>query len=37
MGSGDTNIVNGVTYDDGSNVSTAVRDLVRAAKIKRRT
>lgn len=28
--------VNGVTYDDGSNVSTAVRDLVRAARIERR-
>jgi hypothetical protein len=28
--------VNGVTYDDGSNVSDAVRALVRAAKIERR-
>ena len=28
--------VNGVTYDDGSNISDAVRTLVRAAKIERR-
>ena len=28
--------VNGVTYDDGSNVSEAVKSLVRAAKIERR-
>ena len=28
--------VNGVTYDDGSNVSTAVRSLLRAAKIEGR-
>ena len=28
--------VNGVTYDDGSNVSTAVRALIRAAEIERR-
>ena len=28
--------VNGVTYDDGSNISTAVNDLVRAARIERR-
>ena len=28
--------VNGVTYDDGSNVSTAVRSLIRAAKIEGR-
>ena len=31
-----TYVVNGVTYDDGSNVSNAVRSLVRAAKIERR-
>ena len=29
--------VNGVTYDDGSNVSNAVKTLIRAAKIERRT
>ena len=34
--SGDTYNVNGVTYDDGSNVSDAVRQLIRAAKIERR-
>ena len=28
--------VNGVTYDDGSNVSTAVEEIVRAARIERR-
>ena len=28
--------VNGVTYDDGSNISDAVRTLVRAAKVERR-
>ena len=28
--------VNGVTYDDGSNVSSAVEDLIRAARIERR-
>ena len=28
--------VNGVTYDDGSNVSSAVRSLIRAAKIEGR-
>ena len=33
---GDTYIVDGVTYDDGTNVSDAVRTLVRAAKIERR-
>lgn len=34
--SGDTYSVNGVTYDDGSNVSNAVRDLTRAIKMERR-
>ena len=34
--SGDTFNVNGVTYDDGSNVAGAVRDLIRAAKVERR-
>ena len=33
---GDTYNINGVTYDDGSNVSTAVKSLVQAAKINRR-
>ena len=33
---GDTYIVDGVTYDDGTNVSDAVRTLVRAAKVERR-
>lgn len=34
--SGDTYQVNGVTYDDGSNVSDAVGALVRAIKVERR-
>jgi hypothetical protein len=29
--------INGVTYDDGSNITDAVRTIVRAAKIERRT
>ena len=33
---GDTYIVDGVTYDDGTNVSDAVKTLVRAAKVERR-
>lgn len=33
---GNTYNVNGVTYDDGSNVSSAVESLVRAARIERR-
>lgn len=33
---GTTNYINGVTYDDGSNVSDAVATLVRAARIERR-
>ncbi len=33
---GDTYQVNGVTYDDGTNIATAVKDLVRAARIERR-
>ena len=28
--------INGITYDDGSNVADAVKTLVRAAKIERR-
>ena len=35
--SGDTYTINGVTYDDGSNISNAVKELVRAARIERRT
>lgn len=35
--SGDTYHINGVTYDDGSNISDAVKSIVRAAKIERRT
>ena len=34
--SGDTYNVNGITYDDGSNVSNAVRSLIRAARVERR-
>ena len=33
---GDTYQVNGVTYDDGSNINDAVRTIVRAARIERR-
>ena len=35
--SGDTYTVNGITYDDGSNIADAVKSLVRAAKVERRT
>lgn len=34
--SGDTYHVDGITYDDGSNVADAVKTLVRAAKVGRR-
>lgn len=34
--SGDTYTIGGVTYDDGSNISEAVKSLVRAAKVERR-
>lgn len=34
--SGDTIIIDGITYDDGSNVSDAVRSLIRAVKVERR-
>lgn len=34
--SGDTYNINGVTYDDGSNITDAVKTLVRAAKVERR-
>ena len=33
---GDTYNINGITYDDGSEVSNAIKTLVRAAKIERR-
>lgn len=33
---GDTYNLNGITYDDGTNVSTAVKELIRAIKIERR-
>ena len=35
--SGDTYTVNGITYDDGSNIADAVKSLVRAARVERRT
>ena len=34
--SGDTYNVNGVTYDDGSNIADAVKSIVRAARVERR-
>ena len=34
--SGDTYTINGVTYDDGTEVSNAVKELIRAARIERR-
>jgi flagellar hook assembly protein FlgD len=39
MGNADRAIynINGVTYDDGSNISDAVRTIVRAARIERRS
>ncbi|MEG2278321.1 MAG: hypothetical protein RSC80_10950, partial [Odoribacter sp.] len=33
---GDTYIVDGITYDDGSNVARAIKDIVRAARVERR-
>lgn len=33
---GDTYSINGITYDDGSNIKEAVETLVRAAKVERR-
>lgn len=33
---GTTYAINGVTYDDGSNISNAVKDIVRAARVERR-
>lgn len=35
-GGGNTYSINGITYDDGSNVSDAIKTLIRAAKIERR-
>lgn len=35
--SGDTYNINGVTYDDGSNITDAVKTIVRAATMERRT
>lgn len=34
--SGDTYMIDGVTYDDGSNISNAMREIVREARIERR-
>lgn len=34
--SGDTISINGITYDDGSNIADAVKSLVRAARVERR-
>ena len=34
--SGDTYNINGITYDDGSNIAEAVKTLVRATKVERR-
>lgn len=34
--SGDTYTINGITYDDGSNISEAVKSIVRAARVERR-
>lgn len=33
---GNTYTINGITYDDGSNISNAVKELVRAARVERR-
>lgn len=37
VGTTNNNYINGITYDDGSNVSDAIATLVRAAKVERRT
>lgn len=34
--SGDTYNINGVTYDDGSNIASAIGEIVRAARVERR-
>jgi hypothetical protein len=36
VGGNTTYQVTGITYDDGSNIATAVEDIVRAARIERR-
>lgn len=36
LGGGDTYNIAGITYDDGSNVSTAVRDLIRETRVRRK-
>ena len=33
---GDSVVINGITYDDGSNINDAVRALIRAARVERR-
>ncbi len=33
---GDTYTINGITYDDGSNITSAVKSLIRAARMERR-
>lgn len=33
---GDSYSINGITYDDGSNISTAIKDIVREARMERR-
>ena len=35
-GSGDSYTINGITYDDGSNITDAVQTLIRAARVERR-
>ena len=35
-GGGDTYVIDGITYDDGSNITSAVQSLVRAARMERR-
>lgn len=36
MAGGNTYVIEGITYDDGTNIATAVSDLIRAARIERR-
>ena len=38
LGNGGSNVynINGITYDDGSNIESAVKELVRAARVERR-
>ena len=37
LDTGSSYTINGITYDDGSNINSAVRAIVRAARIERRT